>query len=196
MALSLKRLSWKRMFFLILSHQTIEVLLLTCLLKAVVYIDTTLFFYFKELFIYFMYISTLSLSSETPEEGIRSHYRGLWVTLWLLRIELGTPGRAVSAQSNQVITSLKADTKYCILQGSERGWMRWGLEGRRWIRGAFPVTLQRVIVQKTTCFCPGTLQTLHLMSGFLLFSELWILNSSCYRSPFVTIWAGLLSRIF
>jgi hypothetical protein len=29
------------------------------------------------LFIYFMYVSTLSLSSDTPEEGIRSHYRWL-----------------------------------------------------------------------------------------------------------------------
>jgi hypothetical protein len=28
-------------------------------------------------FIYFMYMSTLSLSSDTPEEGIRSHYRWL-----------------------------------------------------------------------------------------------------------------------
>jgi hypothetical protein len=29
------------------------------------------------LFIYLMYVSTLSLSSDTPEEGIRSHYRWL-----------------------------------------------------------------------------------------------------------------------
>jgi hypothetical protein len=32
-----------------------------------------LFFFFLR-FIYFMYVSTLSLSSDTPEEGIRSHY--------------------------------------------------------------------------------------------------------------------------
>jgi hypothetical protein len=30
--------------------------------------------FLKDLFIYFMYVSTLSLSSDTPEEGIRSHY--------------------------------------------------------------------------------------------------------------------------
>jgi hypothetical protein len=27
--------------------------------------------------IYFMYVSTLSMSSDTPEEGVRSHYRWL-----------------------------------------------------------------------------------------------------------------------
>ena len=40
-----------------------------------------LFAYFlKDLFIYFMYMRTLSLSSVTPEEGIRSHYRWLQAT--------------------------------------------------------------------------------------------------------------------
>ena len=48
-------------------------------------------------FIYFLYMSTLSLSSVTPEEGIGSHYRWLWATMWLLRIELRTSGRAASA---------------------------------------------------------------------------------------------------
>jgi hypothetical protein len=33
-----------------------------------------LFFFLK---IYFMYMSTFSLSSDAPEEGIRSHYRWL-----------------------------------------------------------------------------------------------------------------------
>jgi hypothetical protein len=31
-----------------------------------------LVFFFKDLFIYLMYVSTLSLSSDTPEEGIGS----------------------------------------------------------------------------------------------------------------------------
>jgi hypothetical protein len=44
-----------------------------------------------------MYLSTLSLSSDTPEEGIRPHYRWLWATMWLLGFELRTSGRAVSA---------------------------------------------------------------------------------------------------
>ena len=44
-----------------------------------------------------MYVSTLSLSSDTPEEGIRFHYRWLWTTMWLLGIELRTSGRVVGA---------------------------------------------------------------------------------------------------
>jgi hypothetical protein len=35
------------------------------------------FCFFKDLFIYFMYMSTPLLSSDTPEEGIRSHHRWL-----------------------------------------------------------------------------------------------------------------------
>ena len=35
------------------------------------------FVFLKDVFIYFMYVSTLSLSSDTPEESIRSHYRWL-----------------------------------------------------------------------------------------------------------------------
>jgi hypothetical protein len=49
------------------------------------------------LFIYFMYVSALSLSSDTSEEGVRSHYRWLWATMWLLGIELRTSWRTVSA---------------------------------------------------------------------------------------------------
>jgi len=50
-----------------------------------------------------MYVSTLSLSSDTPGEGIRSHYRWLWAILWLLGIELRTSGRAVSALNHWAI---------------------------------------------------------------------------------------------
>jgi hypothetical protein len=32
-----------------------------------------------------------------PKEGIRFHYRWLWVTMWLLKIELRTPRRTTSA---------------------------------------------------------------------------------------------------
>jgi hypothetical protein len=35
------------------------------------------------------------LSSDTPEDGIGSHYKWLWATMWLLGIELRTSGRAV-----------------------------------------------------------------------------------------------------
>jgi hypothetical protein len=47
-------------------------------------------------FLSFMYMSALLPSSDTPEEGIGSHYR-LWATMWLLGIELRTSGRAVGA---------------------------------------------------------------------------------------------------
>jgi len=51
-----------------------------------------------------MYMSTLVLSSDTPEEGIRSHYRWLWTTMWLLGFELRTSGRAVSALNRWAIS--------------------------------------------------------------------------------------------
>ena len=53
------------------------------------------FFFFLDLFIYLLYVSTLWLSSDTPEEGVRSHYGWLWATMWLLGFELRTFGRAV-----------------------------------------------------------------------------------------------------
>jgi hypothetical protein len=40
-------------------------------------------------------VSTLQLSSDSPEGGIRSHYRWLWATMWLLGFELRTSRRAV-----------------------------------------------------------------------------------------------------
>ena len=42
-------------------------------------------------------MSTLSLSSDALAEGIRSHYRWLWATMWLLEIELRPSRRAASA---------------------------------------------------------------------------------------------------
>ena len=44
-----------------------------------------------------MYVSTLLLPSDTPEKGIRSHYRWSRATMWLLGIELRTSGRTTSA---------------------------------------------------------------------------------------------------
>jgi hypothetical protein len=41
-------------------------------------------------------MGTLSLSSDTAEDNIRSHYRWLWATMWLLGIDLRTSGRVVS----------------------------------------------------------------------------------------------------
>jgi len=55
-------------------------------------------------------MSPLSLSSHTPEEGIRSHYRRLWATTWLLEIELGTSGRAVIALNRWAISPAQKST--------------------------------------------------------------------------------------
>ena len=67
----------------------------------------SLFFFFLELFLYFMYISSLYLPSGAPEEGIWSHYRWLWVTMWLLAIELRTSGRTVSVPNCWAISSAR-----------------------------------------------------------------------------------------
>jgi hypothetical protein len=56
-------------------------------------------FFFKDLFILCM--STLLLSSGTPEEGIGSHYRGLRATMWLLGTEPRTSRRAVSVLTTE-----------------------------------------------------------------------------------------------
>jgi hypothetical protein len=49
------------------------------------------------IYFYFTYVSILLLSSATPEESIRSYYRWLWATMWLLGTELWSSGRADSA---------------------------------------------------------------------------------------------------
>jgi hypothetical protein len=50
--------------------------LLSAGIKGVHHHARLLMYFFKDLFfIYFIYVNTMSLSSDTPEEGIRSHYR-------------------------------------------------------------------------------------------------------------------------
>jgi hypothetical protein len=44
-----------------------------------------------------MEVSTLWFSLDTPEEDIRSHYKWLWATKWLLTLELRTSGRIASS---------------------------------------------------------------------------------------------------
>jgi hypothetical protein len=39
-----------------------------------------------------------------PEEGIRSHYRWLWATMWLLGIELRTSGRVANILNHWTIS--------------------------------------------------------------------------------------------
>ena len=50
-------------------------------------------FYFK----LYLYEYTVAVFKHTGKEGIRSHYRWLWATMWLLGIELRTFERAASA---------------------------------------------------------------------------------------------------
>ena len=47
---------------------------------------------------------TVPVFTHTPEEGSRFHYRWLWVTLWLLRIELRTSGGAVNTFNHWAIS--------------------------------------------------------------------------------------------
>jgi len=61
-------------------------------------------FLFKDLFSLCMSTLSDTLVSDTPEEGIGSHYRWLWATMWLLGIELRTSGRAVSALNQWAIS--------------------------------------------------------------------------------------------
>jgi hypothetical protein len=51
-------------------------------------------FFFLKIYL-LLYLSTLS--SDTPEEGVRSHHGWLLATMWLLGFELRTFGRAVGA---------------------------------------------------------------------------------------------------
>jgi hypothetical protein len=54
-------------------------------------------FLFLFLGVCFIYLSTLPLSSDTPEECIRSHYRWLWATMVAGNWTQDLSGRAVSA---------------------------------------------------------------------------------------------------
>jgi hypothetical protein len=51
-----------------------------------------------------MYRSTLWLSSDMPEDSIRSHYSWLRATMWLLGIELRISGKALSAFNHWAIS--------------------------------------------------------------------------------------------
>jgi hypothetical protein len=48
-------------------------------------------------FILYLYECTAALFRHTLEKCIRSHYRSLWATMWLLGFEVRTSGRAVRA---------------------------------------------------------------------------------------------------
>jgi hypothetical protein len=52
-----------------------------------------------KIYLFYVYDSSICMYTCVPEEGIGSHYRWLWATMWLLGIELRTSGRAVSAHN-------------------------------------------------------------------------------------------------
>ena len=64
---------------------------------------------------------TVAVFRHTPEEGIRSHDRWLWATMWLLGIELRTSGRAASALNGWAISP--AHQMYLIYQSYQVLWL-------------------------------------------------------------------------
>jgi hypothetical protein len=61
-------------------------------ISSAVQLSQRCFLFKKEIYlfiIYLLYMSPLSLSSDTPGEGIRSHYRWLWATMWLWYLNSG-----------------------------------------------------------------------------------------------------------
>ena len=72
------------------------------------------------------------MSSDTPEEGIRSYYRWLWATTWLLGFELRTSGRTVNALTHWAISPapkfllLNVYGNYAYVNVWRRGhWILW-----------------------------------------------------------------------
>ena len=51
-----------------------------------------------------MCMSILFLSSDPPKEGIKSHYKWLWVTMWLLGMEACTSGQALGILNHWAIS--------------------------------------------------------------------------------------------
>ena len=60
-------------------------------------IHNSFYFYFLMTYLFHVYECPICMYTYTPEEGIGSHYRWLWATMWLLRIELRSSGRTVRA---------------------------------------------------------------------------------------------------
>jgi len=92
--------------------QKLELEMVTsCPMGARIWIQLRVFFVFLK--VYLMHMNTLLLSSDTPEESIRSHYRRLWAAIWLVRIELRTSGRAVSALTHWAISPAPKNVLNC-----------------------------------------------------------------------------------
>ena len=82
-----------------------------------------LFFFLFLILIYLFYVYENAVA-DTPEEGIRFHYRWLWATMWLLGFEFRTFRRAVSALNRWAISpTTSLCFSICILppQTAEEG---------------------------------------------------------------------------
>ena len=103
----------KKVFIFDLSFKRDFGLLNRVSFKVSVFVFLFVCFLFVGLFVF----NTLSLSSVTPEEGVRSHYRWLWATTWLLGIELRTSGRAVISALNHCANS--PAPSFCICKKTD-----------------------------------------------------------------------------
>jgi hypothetical protein len=61
-----------------------------------------LFYYY--LILFYGYECSICMYTNIPEEGLRSRYRWLWATMWLLGIELMISGKAASALNPWLIS--------------------------------------------------------------------------------------------
>jgi hypothetical protein len=62
------------------------------------------------------------MSSDTLEEGVKSHYGWLWATMWLLGFELRTFGRAASALNHRAISPAQNTSAKGPIYGKTRRW--------------------------------------------------------------------------
>ena len=53
-------------------------------------------FFLKKIYLFYVYECSICMYTCVPEEGIRSHYRWLWASMWLSEIELRTFQRALN----------------------------------------------------------------------------------------------------
>ena len=66
------------------------------------------------------YVSALSLTSDTPEEGIRSHYRWFWATTWLLSSGLLEEQSVITAElsiSSPLTQTFNCTSFVCVSMG-------------------------------------------------------------------------------
>ena len=60
----------------------------------------------------------MQLSSDTPDEGISTHYRYLWATMWSRAFELRTSGRTLGALTHWAISPVLTMASYTASQWS------------------------------------------------------------------------------